>query len=358
MKFLQKTKVKIIVIITLVILAVIVSIILINNKPKQKIETKENKTETKYTKSEEVKATELKLKEIKVNLNSNLNNIEWSEYIENINDLTESDKTKFVYLKTDEIDFTKAGTYNYYVKYDNKIYTGKCIVLEQKIEETITSFTENKTTEETSSSATKQKNVSEPTTSSSNTESVAPAQPTETLHIPVGTYSSKGATLTSDGNGNLTLTYMGASAPVKEKCVVEGHESVKVCSIYAISGTSSNIAFINSSGSVTENQLGNLIIDKNDSFNFYYSNSESLNTFNSINKLNVISPSLTGTGIDFENRVLQIKFELNRQGINGGIYYTYGTDFKINGAIILKATPNGKGIAGTEESFDLEQLFY
>lgn len=372
MKKLKNKKVLLIaipVLVLLVGLAVGGSVILMNeDKNESKNEVKEESP--KELTEDVINATELKLKEkYEVEVGANLEEIEWLEFVENKDELTEDDKHKFNGLSFEAVDTSKAGEYEYVLKYDNKLHTGK-ITVKEKEEEKKEEAKEDK--KETASSSTSKNNTStsKPSTnisttkpsnntsssssnnSSSSSNNTAPA-PTPTPEEPKVTCppvktltNNSGFTLTSDGNCGGNISYKGTSAEVKWTCDDYG------CSAKLTNkgGSNSNIMAFGSQADLEAGNHGFL----NGQWSLGYKASfDSKEAFENYYNVSISRPSyiVKDTTNTYEaQNVYGSLYELTNAKRNEGkkvnFVYTLDHNFRTNGFILLFGTPkeNNSGL--------------
>lgn len=388
MKKLKNKKVLLIaipVLVLLVGLAVGGSVILMNeDKNKSKNEVKEESP--KELTEDVINATELKLKEnYEVEVGANLEEIDWLEFVENKDELTEDDKHKFNGLSFEAVDTSKAGEYEYVLKYDNKLHTGK-IIVKEKEEEKKEEAKEDKKETASSSSNKNNTSTSKPSTntsttkpsnntsssssnnSSSSSNNTAPA-PTPTPEPkpavtcpPVRTKTNDGFTLTSDGNCGGTVSYAGHSAGVKWTCDTHG------CSAYLTNGGGSNSNIMVVGGSTSKN-VGSYawpnttyntpesmslpygaLFDSKQAFESHYGISISKLSYQVKDTTNVYeADNVYGGMASFINQILD-------EGKTFVKYNTMDYNFRINGFILLIGTPLNNNQAGPA-AYSWEQHF-
>ena len=192
-------------------------VLVYNNVSAPKQDNQEIKEPVKELTEKDQMATPLKLKEYDIELNSkveDLEHIDWGNFVENFDELTDEDKTTFYGINFEEVDTSKEGSYNYYIRYDDKTYNGKINVkkaeeVKNPVENTInsTSQKENNSGSKSSSNNTKSNNSS----NQSNSCQSAPASSTSTQYIPVGTTYTNGAAKVTILEGNKAkLEFNGA----------------------------------------------------------------------------------------------------------------------------------------------------
>lgn len=383
MKKLKNKKVLLIaipVLVLLVGLAVGGSVILMNeDKNKSKNEIKEEST--KELTEDVINATELKLKEkYEVEVGANLEEIDWLEFVENKDELTEDDKHKFNGLSFEAVDTSKAGEYEYVLKYDNKLHTGKITVKEKEEEkkeeakedkkETASSSTSKNNTSTTKPSNNTSSSSSNNSSSSSNNTAPAPTptpEPTPAVTCPpvksVTNSGVNGFTLTSDGNCGGKLSFGGNSANVTWTC-----DSRNTCTARLTNGGGSNSNIMVVGGTVSKSVGA-------------YSPADT--TYNTPEQMSTPYSALFGSKQEFENKYgisisrlsYQVKDTTNvyeADNVYGGMasfinqilaegktfvkYNTMDYNFRINGFILLIGTPLNNNQAGPA-AYSWEQHF-
>lgn len=194
-------------------------VLIYNNVSAPKQDNQEIKEPVKELTEKDQMATPLKLKEYDIELNSkveDLEHIDWGNFVENFDELTDEDKATFYGINFEEVDTSKEGSYNYYIRYDDKTYNGKINVkkaeeVKNPIENTVKSASqkENNSGSKSSSNSTKSNNSSNQSNSGQSTQT----QNTSTQYIPVGTV------VTNDG---VKVTYLeGNKAKLEFKGAVQ-----------------------------------------------------------------------------------------------------------------------------------------
>jgi hypothetical protein len=199
--------------------AVVGGVVVYNNVGKQP-ESKNNQEITEPVKElteKDQSATELVLKDYEIELNTtedDLNNINWLDLISNKDNLNENDKLAFKGVNFEEVDSTKAGEYKYYIRYDDKTYTGKIVVKDsvpvdtKKEDEKKNANTNTKNNSSSKNNSTNNNNTQANTQNTTNNTS----NNNSNQLIPVGTtYSGNGTKVTVLDGNKARLEYNGGT---------------------------------------------------------------------------------------------------------------------------------------------------
>lgn len=350
---------KTLIIITLSTLLLLIGII-VATQPNKEVESKQPKEkinkEIKQTNQNEIKATGLKIKDVEIKLGTDLSQIELQYFIENYDKLTKSDLEKFGKIDFEEVDSSKEGTYTYFILYDNDVYKAKIKITTTAEEVVIKTEETKKFAEQQTSTA----NTTQQNQETQNSESAQPTQPTQPeLKIPSGSWSKDGFTITSNGTTNVNISYNGHSATGTAEC--NNYSSMGIaCNVLMGQGpATTDIMFVSMFGPATtnfsfqENQEPTVISNIQtaqsfmDKFNLTYTRQSYTSSL----------ASDSGNNFEVDNKYWNYVSQDYHMEYSYNSVYTYDSNFRCNGIIVVVGKPNGKGVYGTHESYDFEQVY-
>ena len=362
----------------IVVLAIIAGTLTFSIKTlKDSVKEKENKTESqvseKVTKQEE--KISLTLKNIEIEVNSEIPAQDnWEYFVENIGDLTDEDKKKYEGIDFEEVKTSEVGEYNYNIRYDNKLYTGKIIV---KAAGTVSEevLAENKKASPNTNSASSSANSTTSNSTSSNsgtstnsgnasagattpTDDNKPVGYDESLVTPSGTWTSEGYTLTSSGTGNVTISGNGVYFSTRGECT--NYNNRLVCAFTPVNGPSSSIVGTlggapGPTGFAYDNNAfyssdfpGISVAEVNARYNVTINGLSHQTSFSGM-----MNPEAVNTWSTYQ-RINPVNYDTTEYRY----WYSYDSQLRCNGTVVLRGVLKDGATNRTADDYNWTQVYY
>ena len=359
---------RIFLIILLVVLLIITGfLIYINGDSKENNINEPKEVKEKSLNEADILPQDIKLKEdYIIELDQDLSSINFSDFIENYDELTDKELNVLSNLELDNIDTSKEGEYEFSLSYNGETITSKVIV--KKVEDNTKQNEEQVNTDDKNNSSKSNNTSNQNTQNNINQElddtpqsTPEPTPVQQTLTMPAGTYRDGNFTVVSNGNNTGTVSLNGNTGNIKFECKQE-YNGYKWCSIVLDTPTVSNgnvmmvAALVPGSG----NYIGSYYFDSN-SITMDYSTEDIrdlswLSRYNvNVTRLSYQASTPTADGREAEN--VWGTYDKDYSNYDYVMYKTIDYNFKVNGIIVLRGTKLNNGLAGPD-AFSWEQIFF